>query len=316
VSHDSGTLYEEGVFRVRGREVPILLCQTGAGNIRAAHEAERAISFFAPTHALFVGVAGGLKDVALGDVVAATKVYGYESGKAEQTFRPRPEIGQSDYAMVQHAQRVSRDGRWKLRVPGINNEIVRSFVGPIAAGEKVVASADSTVFKLIKATYGDALAVEMEGFGMLTAVHASANVQSLVIRGISDLIEGKSQADAGGSQERAADNAAAFAFEVLESIAEIGRDTLNEDELWKSLEEVVIQLYPKGPEDSSIWSRSDGDQSSLPYATSPRGAWHTALRTLRLGGGGRGISRAKLLSRLGEDFPLNKEVQRMIENWP
>ena len=34
-------------------------------------------------------------------------------------------------------------------------------------------------------------------------------------QGISDLLEGKEEADAGGSQERAAAHAAGFAFEVL-----------------------------------------------------------------------------------------------------
>ena len=316
VEHERGTLYEEGVFRVNTTDISVLLCQTGTGNARAALEAERAIDFFEPSHAFFTGVAGGLKDVALYDVVAATKVYGFESGKAERVFLPRPEIGQSSYAMVQHARKVSRDNKWKARVLGFNSEASRSFVGPIAAGEKVVTSLDSSAFRLLKKMYGDALAVEMEGFGVLTAVHASAKVQSLVIRGISDLIEGKSKADASGSQERAAGNAAAFTFQTVESIAQTGGITLAKDDLWQELEQLVIQLYPRGPDDASIWSRSGGDQSNLAYASSPRGAWHNALKTLRLGGGGDGISPTKLLARMREDFPSNQKVQQLIEHWP
>jgi nucleoside phosphorylase len=258
VTHDNGTLYEEGVFRAGDSNVPVLLCQTGAGNTRAAFETERAIGFFQPSHVLFIGVAGGLKDVALGDVVAATKIYGYESGKDEETFRTRPDIGQSSYEMIQHAHRVSREGDWKERLFGFQESTVRSFVGPIAAGEKVVASVDSSTYKLLKSNYGDALAVEMEGFGMLTAVHASQNLQSLVVRGISDLIKGKSEADAGGSQESAAENAAAFAFEVAASIASVEKRNLSTDEFWQSFEKIAVQLYPRGPEDSAIWSRSGG----------------------------------------------------------
>ena len=64
------------------------------------------------------------------------------------------------------------------------------FVAPIAAGEKVVASKQSDIFQFLRTSYNDAIAVEMEGFGFLSAVFAYPNIKAIVIRGISDLVEG------------------------------------------------------------------------------------------------------------------------------
>lgn len=313
VRHSSGTLYDEGTFAIGKANIPVLLCQTGAGNTNAAIETERAVSFFHPTHVFFVGIAGGLKDVSIGDVVAATKVYNYESGKAEDEFRTRPELGHSSYEMVQHARRVSRDGTWVSRVVGFDRSEVNSFIGAIAAGEKVVASTDSPAHKLIKSSYGDSLAVEMEGFGTLTAVHASKALESLIVRGISDLVDGKAEADATGSQERAAANAAAFAFEVASSIQRLQAPTLNEDQFWSQFEDISVQLYPKGPDDSAIWLRAGGDVSLLPFSNSPRGVWHNALRSLRLGGGGQ-ITTKGLLETMKAEFGANEKLDSLLAN--
>lgn len=214
--HSKGTRYQGGTFEAGKRSWDIVLVETGMGNILAAVEAERAINHFNPILVLFVGVAGGLKDVALGDVVVAAKVYGYESGKAGETFQTRPVVGTPTYPLEQLARAEAREEDWlqRLKEP-MPNPPPRVFVGPIAAGESVISSTHSTVWKLLKASYDDALAVEMESYGFLQAVHANPGLDALIIRGISDLVEGKSEADASNFKEIASRHASAFAFEII-----------------------------------------------------------------------------------------------------
>jgi len=210
-----GTVYERGQFSANKQVWDVIIAEIGAGNPGAAGQAERAIAYFNPQVILFVGVAGGIKDVRLGDVVASTKVYAYESGKAGETFQLRPEIGLSAYSLEQRARVEARKKDWLKRLPSPPETTPTVFVAPIAAGEKVIASTKSEVFQFLRSNYGDAVAVEMEGIGFLDATHANLKVSTMVIRGISDLIDGKSEVDAKGYQKIAACHASAFAFQVL-----------------------------------------------------------------------------------------------------
>lgn len=215
-----GTVYEVGRFSTDESRWTVCLSEVGAGNVGAATQVERALLHFRPSVAFFVGVAGGIKDVGIGDVVVATKVYGYESGKeAMGGFLPRPDVGNSAYRLIQRARAEARKDFWYRNLGQPDTVTVpRVFVGPIAAGEKVIASAESQTAKFLREHYGDALAVEMEGAGFLRALHAHVDTAALVIRGISDLLSGKLDVDRSGSQELASRNAAAFAMAILASL--------------------------------------------------------------------------------------------------
>src|SRR5207244_1070325 len=103
---------------------------------------------------------------------------------------------------------------WTSRGPKRPGRLPRAFIGPIVSGEKVVANIDSSTARLIHQQFSEALAVDMEAMGVLEAARQSG-VNMTVVRGISDLIQGKTASDAAGWQEIAAQNAAAFMFDML-----------------------------------------------------------------------------------------------------
>jgi hypothetical protein len=118
--------------------------------------------------------------------------------------------------MEQRAKAEARRSDWLNRIVGADaGWSPHAYVGPIAAGEKVIAATESDLFRFIRSTYNDTLAVEMEGRGFLEATHANQQVAALIVRGISDLISNKSDIDDSVRQEVAARHASAFAFEIL-----------------------------------------------------------------------------------------------------
>ena len=226
--HSQGTVYERGLFVVNGLSWTVGIAEIGAGNPSAAIEAERAIAHFKPDILFFVGIAGGIKDVAIGDVVVATKVYGYESGKVEGQFLTRPEVEKSAYALVQRARQEARGTEWLTRLQNHSSYSPKVWLGPISAGEKVIATKDSDIFRLLRSHYNDAIALEMEGFGFLKAAFANPDIKAIVIRGISDLIDEKNDDTLEPETERqakASAHASAFAFAMLAKLKHTPRST-------------------------------------------------------------------------------------------
>lgn len=219
--HDlpTGTIVEEAALPGTGYNV-CLVC-TGPGNGQAAVVAERVISWADPVAVLFVGVAGALKGyLALGDVVAATRVLGYQGGKVTAVgFRTRPEAWEGAHRLLQVAQYVEASALWVKFLPDGDAHAAPSVhFNPIASGDIVKDTNDSPLAVLLDSTYNDAVAIEMEAAGVARAAQHSA-VELLVIRGISDRSDGtKASSDDSGWQKRAALHAAAFALSVIAAL--------------------------------------------------------------------------------------------------
>lgn len=216
-AEERGTLYEFAALPTGHVTWKVVLVLSDRDNTRAAVQVERAIAEFQPQVMLFVGVAGGRRDAQIGDVVAASEIYNYEAGSdTDAGLLTRIKTMPSSFRLVQQAHAVVREERWMLRIkPAPPSAPPTASVRPLAAGAKVVAGRDSETARLIDANCGDAQAVEMEGFGVLQAAHANKDVDAIVIRGVSDLLDGKDKIADQSDQPMAARHAAAFAFEML-----------------------------------------------------------------------------------------------------
>jgi nucleoside phosphorylase len=132
-------------------------------------------------------------------------------------FRPRPAVENTSYRMEQLARAVARSDQWLKRIRKRHpdqSEDPQAHVGPIAAGEQVVAHERSEIYRIIRQTYGDALVVEMEGYGTLAAARLP-QIDAIVIRSVSDNVIDKTKCDGEGWQPIAAHMASVFAFELL-----------------------------------------------------------------------------------------------------
>lgn len=317
---EQGTLYRIGDLPNEKGALPIAVVETEPNNVKAAIEVERALSYFKPSYAFFVGVAGGIKeDVVVGDVVVATKIYAYEVGKADKTYLPRFEFGEPSYQLKQFAKAADRANIWRNRVDSKYKTSISPnvFLKPIAAGEKVVSYTKSKVFKFLKAYCSDALAVAMEEYGFTESTKAHRQVEGMVVRGISDLIDGKGASDASGSQEQAAANAAAFTFEIIIKLLENGKIQFSNTDAEhprgeNDLFELFSNLYPKGITDKNIWTRAGGEISNFNLTLSGKEQWFNAVEYLNKGGGAE-ISIKKLLKKAQKDFSSNEQLKSFIK---
>ena len=212
-----GQYYTLGQFRGGRQTFSVVLRETGPRNSELALAAERIVRHYEPAVVVLTGIAGGVKDVGIGDVVVGTQAYGYEAGKStDKGFSSRPNVLPFSSELIELAKSIERAGEWRRRLSSGASPMV--FFGPIASGDQVVASTQAEAYRIIKAHYNDTLALEMESIGFARALAAYPHIRAINIRGISDLLDGKNAAHDAENQPRAAAHAAAFVFELLDQL--------------------------------------------------------------------------------------------------
>ncbi len=297
---ETKTDYNVGYYNAPTGKVKVVIGKTDQTNTNAGIETERALTHFAPSHAFFVGVAGGIKDVVIGDVVVGKAVFGYERGKKAEEFMSRPQFGLSSYDLERLAESYGNSKDWEEASSKLVNkkfsEKISVFSGTIAAGEKVITNVNSDEIQFLKKFVSNALAIEMEGLGFLEACRPFSNLKSLLLRGISDLLENKKESDGSGSQDYASQNVAAFLFGLIDKLSQQSSPM----DLRNKLLEVAYKLYPRGLEDKHIWERAGGRLHEINLNKSGGEQWFEALKLIDNGGGN--VTFHLIIQAMKEDF--------------
>jgi nucleoside phosphorylase len=168
-----------------------------AGNVPSSFAVKNTIERFRPSYLLLVGIAGGVRNgLKKGDVVVSSHIYGYEYGKIDTGFIARPDnILPCDVSLVTAAQTLNlTDAEWQDALkasppePGLLPSLA---VGPVGSGDKVVDDLSYDLVKKVLQAWPDIAAVEMEGFGAISAINDARDIGRSVgfamIRGVSDI---------------------------------------------------------------------------------------------------------------------------------
>ena len=236
VSGEDGAVYECGVFSDLGQDWLVVVTETGEGTHAALSAVSYAHRAFAPFEVMIlVGVGGSRKEEApIGSVVASEHVYMPYSAKYGPKGRSsRPRSFQPDSRLIGIAKKVRREKKgWPSRIRDPLDCVLPprdaypvdyppvGLVKPIASIEAVLDDPKSELEALIAEDYGDTYVVEMEGYGAIYAA-SRERTPGIVVRGVSDMTQGKSPEDDALRQPIAAAHAAAFAFEMLSNWGQI-----------------------------------------------------------------------------------------------
>jgi nucleoside phosphorylase len=221
VGHTRPVRGASAVWQVGALSAPgwnIALVSGARGNTRASILVHEAVEIFKPKAVMFVGVAGGLGRLAtVADIVLSAKVY--DSHGTEASLPSGQTEWHPDAGLVEIAQQVGADESWlETRVPWAPQLRPNIFYAPTVTSIAVVTNHDEKLWQALRRRYKDALAVDMEDAGFAAGASSAGEIDSLIVRCISDEVVGshKRHSDRHGWRQLAADLAAGFTFEVID----------------------------------------------------------------------------------------------------
>ncbi len=253
---DSRTYYRGVVLADDGttpyRVVATVL--TSMGNVQAAIATSELIRDWSPRYVVMCGIAGGLRKrhQQYGDVVIGTSAIYYELAKIKAPGEEiRPVSYPTDSLLLDRALHIHHGSAWRARlldrpdgIPG-SPKFPAVHFGPIASGEKVVASA-SEAKRLIE-LHPKMCAVEMEAGGVATAAFAAARrVGFFVVRALCDFADARKD---DSWQAFAADAAASFLKELIAS-----RPVSPSEGTWQQPQ---LEVHPAPPAHDPDWLRKE-----------------------------------------------------------
>ncbi|MFT4760616.1 MAG: nucleoside phosphorylase [Paraglaciecola sp.] len=163
--------FELGQIEAGQKKWTIALFETGKYIDNVHVKTSQILHALHPSYLFLIGVAGGVKDVKIGDLVVGTFAYGYEKGKvSEKGFEARPRVIPFSQELIDEAKQLSRE---------ISPTDYRIVFGPINSGDKVLASINAEQLSIIKKQYGDTIASEMEAIGFAEAAAKIKQLQML-----------------------------------------------------------------------------------------------------------------------------------------
>ena len=210
----------------------VVVCQApGQTNLTASDIVRDFVEDFRPEFFLLVGIAGGHggREVRLGDVVIADFVEDSEYFKLVEgkSLHRKRAYDHPSYKLRQlYAEPLSKISEWHkhIDVKRPNKKLPRAVIANLASGEKLLGDRKNAYQKMIVAHFDKAAVFEMEGFGVASQIFKQRgsvhyNPQYLIIRGISDLVNEKSnQATRNKWKTYAACVAAAFTKSLVDRI--------------------------------------------------------------------------------------------------
>lgn len=215
-------------LNAKNRSIKVVIAQQREMGIAAATNLAQSIIYhFRPNYMIMVGIAAGIGDGKnLGDIIVATEVWNYSSGKyitdekGKLAFSPDPKhislspniesILKRDYSNVLYNIRKE----WRENVPAD----LKLVLGPLACGAAVVGNSE-IVDDMIKQHSRKTAGLDMESYGVFYATNYGLDNKTIPIclKSISDFADEKK---GDGYQKYASYTSAEFAKYLIETILE------------------------------------------------------------------------------------------------